>query len=43
MAMFNGEGVNHSWTSVMMNRKFADYFVSLARENKNSFSDFSEG
>jgi gamma-glutamyl hydrolase len=43
MTMFNGEGVNHSWASVMMNRKFADYFVSLARENKNSFGDFSEG
>jgi gamma-glutamyl hydrolase len=32
LTMFNdNSGVNHSWVSVMMNRKFADYFVGLAR------------
>lgn len=30
--MFNDDsGINHSWTSIEMNRKFGDHFVSLAR------------
>lgn len=34
-----GNGVNHSWQSIQLNRHFADYFVFLARHNKNSFPD----
>jgi anthranilate/para-aminobenzoate synthase component II len=36
-----GEGTNHSWVSVQLNRYFADHFVNKARRNLNSFGDFS--
>lgn len=35
------EGVNHSWMSEMMNRKFGDYFMSLARQNTNTYGDYA--
>lgn len=42
-AAFNDDkGVNHSWTSIEMNRKFADHFVSLARRSTKSFGNFAE-
>ena len=42
ITMFNdNSGVNHSWTSEKLNRHFADYFMTLARQNPNSFGDFS--
>jgi hypothetical protein len=34
------EGINHSWMAETVNRYFADKFVSLARQNKNSFGDY---
>lgn len=38
--MYNTETIDHSWTSVNYNRYFADRFVELARENKNTCGDF---
>lgn len=37
-----GNNVNHSWISIQLNRHFADYFVWLARHNKNSYGTFYE-
>ena len=35
-------GVNHTWQSILMNRHFADFFVSLAKNNLNTYGNFSE-
>ena len=35
-------GVNHTWQSIQINRHFADFFVSKARQNPNSYGGFSE-
>jgi hypothetical protein len=41
--MFNDNSdVDHSWTSITLQRHFADDFVALARQNTNSFGSFSE-
>lgn len=43
MSMFyDDSNVNHSWESIKMNRHFLDYFMTLARQNTNTFGDFSE-
>jgi len=42
MTMFNdNSGVNHTWSSIKLNRYFGDKFVTLARQNKNTYGDFA--
>jgi gamma-glutamyl hydrolase len=38
----DGKGINHSWASEKLNRYFADKFMTLVRQNTNSFGTFSE-
>ena len=33
--------INHSWVSEELNRYLADKFITLARENPNSYGDYS--
>ena len=42
LSMFvDNAGINHSWESIQLNRYFADKFITLARQNPNSFGDFA--
>jgi len=42
MDMFNDDtGINHSWESIRLNRYFTDKFMSYARQNTNTWGDFS--
>lgn len=42
LGVFNDDvGINHSWESIQLNRYFADKFITLARQNSNTFGDFS--
>ena len=40
--MYNADSIDHSWQSVNSNRYFADRFVEVARENKNSCGTFEQ-
>ena len=42
ITMYNSDSLDHSWTSVNYNRYFADRFIEMARENKNTCGTFSE-
>lgn len=39
---FEGLGAKHSWHSFKNNRKFGDFFVSLARKNTNSVGKYDQ-
>jgi len=42
LSMFvDNAGINHSWESIQLNRYFADKFITLARQNPNTFGDFA--
>jgi hypothetical protein len=40
--VFIDVGINHSWTSIVLNRHFADFFVYHTRYNPNKWGDFKE-
>lgn len=35
-------GINHSWESISLNKKFAELFVMMARASSNKFGDFED-
>ena len=37
-----GYKINHSWQSIMNNGHFGEYFVSLARQNNNTFGSYTD-
>lgn len=38
---YTSANINHSWTSVELNRYLGDKFITLARENPNNYGDYS--
>jgi gamma-glutamyl hydrolase len=38
----DNSGINHSWESIHYNRFFADQFMTFARQNTNTWGDYSE-